>query len=275
MNYNFDKAWSKDEHGEAFDLWNRMSKSYFKFIFGCFYENKYLINYLKKNPNLSLLDVGCGTGPLLRYIKLKGGLADYLGVDISESCIQRAQKIHKKNYFKKISTLNLSEQLDVKKYDIVYSRDTVPHQLEPLKFIKSLIDATKDILILRLRTRDLGSTIYDFEYSCQYMAGNEWVPYIVLNCGELIEFFKSQSIVKKIIMNKSYTILGGQNDRFIEKNLYLKKTGGAETTMIIFIDRNAKEEFKLHESTNIEGHKYLEKSKYKNFFLKILNKLSI
>ena len=90
------------------------------------------------------------------------------------------------------------------------------------------------------------------------MAGNEWVPYIVLNCGELIEFFKSQSIVKKIIMNKSYTILGGQNDRFIEKNLYLKKTGGAETTMNIFIDRNAKEDLTLWDHAKLN-------SKFKKF----------
>ena len=275
MNYNFDDAWNKDEHKEAFDVWNKMSKNYFKFLFGCFYENQYLINYLKKNPNLNLIDVGCGTAPLLRYLKLKKVLVDYFGVDISESCIQRAKVIHEKNYFKKITTQNLAEQFDGKKYDVVYSRDTVPHQLEPLKFIKSLIGVTKDTLVLRLRTRDLGSTIYDFEHSCQYMAGDEWVPYIVINCDELIEFFKSLSIVKKIIMNKSYTILGGQNSRFLEKNLYLKKTGTAETTMIISIDRNAKEEFKLYESSDIEGQNYIKKSKYKNFFFKILDKLSI
>ena len=119
--------------------------------------NKYLINHLKKNPNLSLLDLGCATGQLLRYLKLKKVLVDYFGVDISESCIQKAQEIHEKNCFKKITTQNLAKQFDGKNYNIVYSRDTVPHQLEPFKFIKSLIDVAKDTLILRLRTRDLGS----------------------------------------------------------------------------------------------------------------------
>ena len=246
MSHNFYAGWSKEEHKEAYDIWNRLSKSYFKFLFGCFYENKYLINHLKKNPNLSLLDIGCATGQLLRYLKLKKVLVDYFGVDISESCIQRAQEIYEKNCFKKVTTQNLAKQLDGKNYDIVYSRDTVPHQLEPFKFIKSLIDVAKDTLILRLRTRDLGSTIYDPEYSCQLVAGEEWVPYIVLNYDELIEFFKNLSIVKKVIANKSYTILGGQNFRFLDKNLYLKKTGTAETTMIIFIDRNTKEEFKFY-----------------------------
>jgi len=275
MSHNFYAAWNKEEHKKAFDIWNTMSKSYFKFIFGCFYENKYLINHLKKNPNLSLLDIGCATGQLLRYLKLKKVLVDYFGVDISESCIQKAQEIHEKNCFKKISTQNLAKQFDEKNYDIVYSRDTVLHQLEPFKFIKSLIDVAKDTLILRLRTRDLGSTIYDPEYSCQLVSGEEWVPYIVLNYDELIEFFKNLSIIKKVIANKSYTILGGQNFRFLDKNLYLKKTGTAETTMIIFIDRNTKEEFKLYESSNIEGHNYLKKNKYRNIFFKTLNKFSI
>ena len=76
-------------------------------FFGCFYEIKYLINHLKKNPNLSLLDIGCATGQLLRYLKLKKVLVDYFGVDISESCIQKAQEIHEKNCFKKITTQNL------------------------------------------------------------------------------------------------------------------------------------------------------------------------
>ena len=87
-----------------------------------------------------------------------------------------------------------------KNYDIVYSRDTVLHQLEPFKFIKSLIDVAKDTLILRLRTRDLGSTIYDPEYSCQLVSGEEWVPYIVLNYDELIEFFNQ---ISKHWMRKS------------------------------------------------------------------------
>lgn len=275
MLYDFYAAWNKKEHEDSFDVWNAMSKSYFKFIFGCFYENKYLINYLKKNPNLSLLDVGCATGHLLRYLKLKKASVDYFGVDISESCLQKAEKIYKKNCFSKISNQNLAQQLDGKNYDIVYSRDTVLHQLEPLKFMSDLIDVTKNILILRLRTRDLGSTIYDPEHSCQLEPGEVWAPYIVLNYDELIKFFKDFSIINKVIVNKSYTILGGKKSRFLDKSLYLKKTGTAETSIIIYINKHTKEEFKLYESTNIEGHNFLKKNKYKNIFYKIMNKFYI
>lgn len=275
MSYDFYAAWNKKEHKKLFDVWNAMSKSYFKFIFGCFYENKYLINQLKKNPNLNILDVGCATGQLFRYLKIKKVLVNYFGVDISKDCIQKAQEIHGKNFFKRISAQNLTNQLAGKKYDIVYSRDTVLHQLEPLKFISNLINVTDDTLILRLRTRDLGSTIYDPEHSCQLEPGEVWAPYIVINYDELIKFFKNLSIIKEVIVNKSYTILGGQNLRFLDKNLYLKKTGTAETTIIISIDRNTKKEFKLYESSYIEGHNYLKKNKYKDIFFKVMNKFSI
>ena len=115
MSYDFYAAWNKEEHKKLFDVWNTMSKSYFKFIFGCFYENKYLINQLKKKPNLNLLDVGCATGQLFRYLKIKKVLVNYFGIDISENCIQRAQEIHGKNFFKTNKKLDLFMQKIEKK----------------------------------------------------------------------------------------------------------------------------------------------------------------
>ena len=62
---------------------------------------------------------------------------------------------------------------------------------------------------------------------------------------------------------------------FLDKNLYLKKTGTAETVIILSIDGNIKEEFKLYESSNIEGHNYLKKHTYRHMFFKVLNKFYI
>ena len=46
-------------------------KKLLQIYFWLFYENKYLINQLQKKPNLNLLDVGCATGQLFRYLKIK------------------------------------------------------------------------------------------------------------------------------------------------------------------------------------------------------------
>ena len=46
MPYDFYAAGTK-EHGDSFDVW--MQCQITSIIFGCFYEHKYLINYLKKS----------------------------------------------------------------------------------------------------------------------------------------------------------------------------------------------------------------------------------
>ena len=51
------------------------------------------------------------------------------------------------------------------------------HQTDPLKFIKNLIDITEKYLILRLRTRDVGKTEFNYKISCQKHYGNNWAPY--------------------------------------------------------------------------------------------------
>ncbi len=48
--------------------------------------------------NASVLDVGCGTGDLLKILK-KEGISDYLGVDIYKPSLQKAQQIYPDDQF--------------------------------------------------------------------------------------------------------------------------------------------------------------------------------
>ena len=126
--------------------------------------------------------------------------------------------------------LYLNPDFNKKKFDIVYSRDTVLHQKDPWKFIDDLILKVKKHLILRLRTRNKGETILDLNRSCQLVPGEKWVPYIVLNYNELIQYLKKYNF-KLISTNRSKVVLGGKNNRFLDKALYLKETEGAETSI--------------------------------------------
>jgi len=278
MSDGFFTTWNRDEHEKNFNVWNRISRSYFNFLFGCYYENNYLINYLNKNPGQSILDVGCATGYLLRYLKLKKAKIDYHGADISSQCINTAKKLYKDYPFSQISKNGLQKDFDPKSFDIVYSRDVAIHQLKPLNFIKELIHISRKLLVLRIRTRDRGKTGYDPNYSCQLGnqgARNEWTPVIVLNYQELIEFLKQTKIIKKAVVNKSYTILGGKNLLFFEKDLYLKETGGAVTALILFLDREKNNNLEIEEHNELEGNNYLYKNKFKHRFYKLLNKFYI
>ena len=71
MNYDFYAAWNKEEHKNAFAIWNPMSKSYFKFLFGCFYENKYLINHLKKKSEFKPTRYRLCNRPVIKVSKIK------------------------------------------------------------------------------------------------------------------------------------------------------------------------------------------------------------
>ena len=159
-----------------------------------------------------------------------------------------------------------------KKYDLVYSRDTILHQNDPWKFIEQLASKTKKNLILRLRTRDKGATLLDVQNSCQLIKGEYWVPYIVLNYDEFLNNLKKLGL-KFIKINRSYTVLGGYNKRFFFFFLYLKETGTSETSVLASFENNGSKD--LIETFVLAGHNFLKKKKFTTLFYKTLNKINI
>ena len=86
MNKHFE-GWKSEEHKITFDVWNKMSKSQFKYIFSSFEENKYLLETIG-NKEESLLDYGCSSGYLKRYLNLKN---------------KKKNKLHRFRYIRKIN----------------------------------------------------------------------------------------------------------------------------------------------------------------------------
>ena len=117
--------------------------------------------------------------------------------------------------------------------DIVFCRDVVLHQVDPGQFLSDLYEVTDKYLILRLRTREIGATVYDISQSCQYNYG-QWVPYLVFNTSELIDLIKTfEPTPTAITIRRHPVVLGGSNSRFLPKELYYPETGTAETALII------------------------------------------
>lgn len=108
----------------------------------------------------------------------------------------------------------------------MFSRDTILHQTGPYEFLQELLSVASKALILRVRTRDVGDTVLDVERSCQMHYDQHWMPYIVLNTDEFIDFLKKDKRVSKVTLNRSYEILGGQNYRYLPKDLYFSSAGG-------------------------------------------------
>lgn len=267
-------GWDTDSHVQAFDLWNKKSNFEFNFTYGNFAEQRYLLNHVKSNKGSSILDVGCASATSYRFLKnkLRNKDFDYTGVDLSNPALKRAKDIYPEINVIKKNNENLYKFFN-KKFDVVYSRDTVMHQTDPYGFLKELIEISKDVLILRLRTRDLGKTEFNFNKSCQMHYDKYWMPYIVLNFDELISFFERFKKIRSITFNKEYHQLAGSYLRYLPKDMYFSKIGTAETSLMIeFSDKNNLS-FQVFHDTKIQGHHFIKKKWLHSFCFKVLHKL--
>ena len=131
--------------------------------------------------------------------------------------------------------------------------------------------------MVRLRTRDKGKTEFNSDVSCQMHYDKFWMPYIVINIDELIQIFKLNAFIKEILINKSYMILGGQNQRYIPKDLYFSEFGTAETTIVLKLDRSKyfTNILKINEKSEKEGQNYINENRLKFLIYRVLNKLKL
>ena len=198
-----------------------------------FPDKKSLLDAISEYDCPTVLDFGCSTGWLLRYLRLKLGekRCKYTGVDISDSAIAFAKENYGESFFQAIKVD--SGFLSLNKFDIVFSSDTVLHQPNPYEFLDNLIDGARKYVIVKLRTRDVGETEYDVDKSCQMHYGKYWMPFIVLNSEELLNHLRGNRRIASIKMFKSYRVLGGERKRFLPKELYFEEAGGSASCLVI------------------------------------------
>jgi SAM-dependent methyltransferase len=265
-------GWNTPQHVEHFDLWNRQNDALFRFGYGAFQEVRYLLDAIGKAPGSSVLDVGSATGTTYRYLALERARFDYTGTDLSEPAIVRAKQLHPKGRFIAKGPEPLAAFFD-RRFDIVFSRDTIMHQTDPMAFIGDLASVASKALIVRLRTRDQGATVYDVEQSCQMHYDEHWMPYIVLNFDELIDRLRELPGAARITANRSYEVLGGSTLRYLPKELYYRNAGGAETAVMVdFSADTAAPE--IVTTATLEGRPLIKSQRVRYAALRVLNKIS-
>ncbi len=223
--YDSYAAWQQKEHQETFSLWDKLSTK--KLIRRCYDFNEFQLykNILGNNECQTISDIGCATGGFYRFFKATWPEINYTGFDISNNALAKARARYPNGTFKKY-------QGDISS-DIIFSRDVVHHQIEPCTFLETLYDAAQQYLIIRVRTREEGSTVFDPNISCQYTY-NHWVPYIVFNTEELISLIGSfNPAPTNISIRRNPIVLGGTVGRYLPKELYYSETGTSETAILI------------------------------------------
>ena len=225
------QAWMQKEHARLFGTWDHYSTGRLVRLCSRFNECL-LLRTIVGSPSLGTFsDVGCATGRFYRYVLKVWPSLQYKGFDISEAAIEQARRLYPQTSFT-VFNGRIESEPEIRS-DVVFCRDVVHHQEDPRQFLSGLYDVTGKYLVLRVRTREKGATVLDTSQSCQYTYGL-WVPYIVFNTSELIELLQSFTPSPAgITLWRHPSVLGGQNSRFLPKELYYPETGTAETAVLV------------------------------------------
>jgi SAM-dependent methyltransferase len=233
LNISEKSAWQDDAHARVFDEVSAYPAFLMRKRFESFNEVRLLRQHLGAIRGNTLFEIGCATGEFGRYVKRYLPRFIYTGFDISRPAIARATEKYGKGQYQLLDGPIGAFRDRFGTASVVFCRDVVLHQLDPLAFIASLLRLATEALVLRLRTRDVGDTVFDAERSCQYHYNRHWVPYIVLNTRELVDSITSDRTVSQVVVSRRYELLGGHNFRYLPKELYYSETGTAETGLIV------------------------------------------
>lgn len=259
-------AWKDKEHAKIFDYLSIFPNFLVKYHYDLLNESKLLKQNIKDIKGNKIFEIGCATGELYRYFKKKYKKLNYLGFDISFPAINRAKFKYDKNKFillKPKEIFNIKTKFGTP--NIVWSRDVVMHQKNPYKFIKFLVNLSSEATVIKLRTRDIGKTVFDANKSCQLHWDRHWAPYIVLNMYELIKKISANKEVNKIFISRNYQVLGGHYLRYLPKELYYKNSKTAETSVLILKGKR--------KSNKVKVLYYDRKEDDYNYFYRIIRKI--
>ncbi len=164
-----------------------------------------ILQYIKesKKENISILDIGCGTGNLLKFFK-QNGFNNLTGIDLVDNSDDVIN-------FIKSDILNYANN---NKYDVIISTMNIEHILNLDGYVKKIKDFMKDDTLVIINTIDESSLIYLiskilYKLNIKFVANRLYEPHHV-------NHFSSASL------KKLFTKFGFKQLKCISKNYPLK-----------------------------------------------------
>jgi 2-polyprenyl-3-methyl-5-hydroxy-6-metoxy-1,4-benzoquinol methylase len=104
---------------------------------------KYFLSHLPKDRKINILDIGCGNGGFLYFLK-SSGYSNVMGVDVSEDQINKAKEFGVNNVIKSDLLKYLVECAPT--YDVIFAIDLIEHfdKKEVLNILIAVRKALKD-----------------------------------------------------------------------------------------------------------------------------------
>jgi SAM-dependent methyltransferase len=218
-------AWQTTAHVDTFDAAAALGRWRWRWQFEGYNFTRLIRPFLTRIT--SITEIGCATGEYIRYLRAIGYGGSYVGYDISERAIQRARAKLPREEFLTVAP----DTSSFRPADLVVAVDVAHHQPEPWSFLEKLLGAARGALLIRERTTDTHSSSPDWQSSCKYENGM-WVPYMVLNTAQFVDFFLKHGAAE-IIVARHYQELAGFGGRYLPKYLYGPQAKTALASMLV------------------------------------------
>lgn len=154
-----------------YDVWERLAYKYNnlwvqKYSLGPTRREvlKIVLPLLKENTELKILDIGCGTGQLLKEIRAQYQSVHYLGIDVAANMIRVAKKSnHGKNINFKVCPIEKFKTAE--KYDIIICTHAFPYFPKKEVMMKKITGMCKEkgqVIIVNSSTNSVKDLIINF-----------------------------------------------------------------------------------------------------------------
>ena len=154
MNY---KVWEKLAH-----KYNKLWVQKYSLAPTRWEVKKILVSLIKSNPNIKILEIGCGTGQLIKEIHTK--TISYWGIDAAENMIEIAKRDNKaKNV--RFKALPIEDYKTKETFDLIictHAFPYFPHKGEMMKKISNLCKQGGKVIIANASNNNLQDKIITF-----------------------------------------------------------------------------------------------------------------
>lgn len=182
----------------------------------------YFGNFLPNDKNAPILDVGCGTGHFLYYLK-KRGYNNFLGIDLSPDNINFC----KKNISPHVELTDAFDYLLGKNlfYRVIIANALLEHipKERVISFLKLIHNSLRDDGLLLMTTPNMSNPFAlqlryrDFTHECGFTEKSIYQVLYVAGFRDIMinpswtEKKSIKSYIRKIVMRKLFWFLGGCN----------------------------------------------------------------
>lgn len=125
---------------------------------------KIVLPLIKNNPKIKILEIGCGTGQLIKELSVKNENISYFGIDVADNMISIAKKENKgKNI--KFETIPIEKYKTKETFDLIICTHAFPYfpkKEQVMKQISGLCSKGAKVIIANASNNNLKDKIITF-----------------------------------------------------------------------------------------------------------------